>query len=82
MLPDVILHTVNGVAIGQRADNGYINVTALSQAGGKRWPNFTRLQECQDFIASLSRSTQIRADLLLETVTTGPNERRGAWVHP
>jgi hypothetical protein len=82
VLPEVILHTVNDVAIGLRADNGYINVTALCQAGAKRWPNFTRLQECQDFIASLSRSTQIRADLLLETVATGPNEQRGTWAHP
>ena len=69
-------------AIGQRADNGYINLTALCQAGGKRWHDFNRLQKCRDFIAALSRSAQIPADLLVETVTTGPNEQRGTWVHP
>ena len=40
----------------QRADDGYFNVTALCQAAENRWPDYRRLQEIRDFLASLSRS--------------------------
>jgi KilA-N domain len=82
MLPDVIVHSVNNVSIGQRADDGYINSTPMCQAAGKEWSGYRRLQSSEEFLEALSRSLQIHRDLLIQTITTGPNEQRGTWVHP
>jgi hypothetical protein len=82
VVPDVILHTVNGVAIGQRADDGYFHVTSMCQAAGKLYGDYNRLKTTDKFFAALSRSMGIPIDLLVQIVSAGPNERRGTWVHP
>lgn len=79
---DLIPHDYRGEIIAQRAKDGYINATAMCQAAGRKLNDYTRLAATSAFIAELAGSTGIPADLLISTITTGPNEHRGTWVHP
>lgn len=61
----------------------YVNATQLCKASGKRLANWTRLDRSKAYTAALSRSTQIRADLLIiSNESEGTNDERGTWVHP
>jgi hypothetical protein len=87
-----IPHLYNGVLILQRGD-GYWNATAMCQANGKRWNNYLRNQETQEFLAELSREMQIPVARiratgattdeigLVDTVQGGPSSLQGTWVH-
>lgn len=79
---DLIPHDYRGAVIGQRAQDGYINATAMCQAAGKKFNDYGRLGTTIAFIAELGGSTGIPADLLVSTNTNGANEHRGTWVHP
>lgn len=79
---DLIPHDYRGEIIAQRAQDGYINATAMCQAAGKRFSDYNRLSTTSEFIAELVGSTGIPADLLVTSVIAGPNELRGTWVHP
>lgn len=72
----------SGIAIARRSTDGYVNATAMCKAGDRRWFNYVRADRTSDYISALAGSTQIRADLLVCTVTTGPNHLRGTWIHP
>jgi hypothetical protein len=78
----ILTHSLNQVVVGQRAQDGYINGTAMCQAANKRMGNYLQNQETQAVLAELSRSAGIPADLLVQTITTGSNEQRGTWVYP
>jgi hypothetical protein len=54
----------------------------MCKAVGKLYNDYSRLSVTQAFLKELSRSTGIPVDLLVFTVTTGPNDGRGTWVHP
>ena len=71
----------DGTPISRRVDDGYYNLTAMCQAGGKQWRDYVRLNRCAEQLSAISRSVQIRTDLLTTSVTTGPNEQRGTWGH-
>jgi len=76
----IVPHTHNGQVIPQRATDGYINATAMCKALGKEWASYRRSAE--PFLEALERSLQIRRDRLVLTVSGGPNDQRGTWVHP
>jgi hypothetical protein len=78
----LIEHKIEGKLICQRAIDGYVNATAMCAAVGKRFNDYSRLAVTQEFLAELSRSAGIPADLLVFTNMTGRNEERGTWVHP
>ena len=79
---DIVPHTHNGQIIPQRAADGYINATAMCRAIGKEWSNYRKNDTSEAFLIALEGSLLIRRDLLIRTVATGPNDRRGTWVHP
>jgi hypothetical protein len=64
-----------------RASDQYINATAMCKATGKLWGNYWQNQQTQEFVEALSGSIGIPIHLLSEGITTGPNDRRGTWVH-
>ena len=72
---------LNGILVFARED-GYINATLLCKAGKKKFNDWHRIERTIEFIKELSRSAGIPADLLIDIVNTGPNEKRGTWVHP
>jgi hypothetical protein len=54
----------------------------MCQATGKRWNNYWRSQETQEFLAELSSITRIRVMDLVESRVGGTPETTGTWVHP
>lgn len=45
-----------GTPIQRRASDGWVNATAMCQAGGKRWNDYIRLDRTQEYIAALEAS--------------------------
>ncbi len=78
----LIPHKVENALILQRAIDGYVNATAMCNAVGKKFNDYSRLKATAEFLSELSKSTGIPADQLIFTETTGPNTGRGTWVHP
>lgn len=78
----LVPHTYQGAVVQQRLNDGYINATAMCKASGKLLADYTRLQTTQEFLVELSGSMGIPINLLVRSITTGPNEYRGTWVHP
>jgi len=74
--------TWNGVEIRRRPSDGYVNATAMCKAYGKLFNDYGRLDRTTQYVRALSRSTGFPVDLLIQMITTGPNELRGTWVHP
>ena len=79
---EIVPHHIDGHLIAQRKSDGYVNATAMCKAAGKEWSNYKQNADTRAVVASLSRSLQIRRDLLILTITTGKNAERGTWVHP
>ena len=65
-----------------RDHDGYINLTALCKQAGKEFSNWAQLKSTKEFLDELFRSLGITRNLLVQSVTTGPNESRGTWGHP
>lgn len=72
----------NGHPIQRRRVDGYVNGTAMCQVAGKHWKNYAQLLRSAEYIKALEGSAEIPADLLAQSVVTGPNHGRGTWVHP
>jgi hypothetical protein len=75
-------HTYRGALIQQRAQDGYINASAMCKAAGKLWSNYAQNATSQAFFDALQRSLGIPRDLMIQSLATGANELRGTWVHP
>lgn len=71
-----------GSVIEQRAQDGFINATAMCKVAGKDWFGYARNQTTKDFLEALQRSPQISGNPVVVSVTTGANDQRGTWVHP
>ncbi len=75
----------NGISISRRISDGYVNATAMCQAGGKRWGNYAQLDRTQDYIAALAPVTGIPAtgiDGLIQVRQGGQPHLQGTWIHP
>ncbi|GEM_PF-4294500 len=77
----LIIREFNGLAIGQRETDAYLNATAMCKAVGKDFFDYERLASTKAFLEALTRSPGIPGDVLTK-ITTGPNSQRGTWVHP
>ncbi len=79
---DIILHEADGLQVGQRHEDGYINLTQMAQASGKLIADYLRLETTKAFLDELSRSMGIPIDQLVIKIVTGKNNQRGSWGHP
>ncbi|MDH4417689.1 MAG: KilA-N domain-containing protein [Acidovorax sp.] len=77
----LITHQVQNSIVQQRADDGYINATALCAAAGKRWHNYVRNETTGNFLRALEAKTRISVSLLTQQLTT-PEGLTSTWVHP
>jgi hypothetical protein len=80
----LLTRTWNDTEISRRESDDYVNATAMCKANGREWFTYSRSSRAQEYMAALAGVT---ADLrspadLVQTITTGPNELRGTWVHP
>jgi KilA-N domain/P63C domain len=80
-MSDLILREYNGKKIRIREDR-YVCLTDMAKASGKMYGNWRKTEPSQLYLAALSRSILLGIDLLIETVSSGPNSTRGTWAHP
>ncbi len=84
----IILHEVNSVPIGQRPEDGYINLTKLVHASNKlRNENrsiatYLRSASTKEFLEALSSDVQICISELLQVTKGGGRTEQGTWAHP
>lgn len=86
----------SGHPIQRRRADGWVNATAMCQAGGREWFTYARASRTQEYIAALAGvlgspqncgdpfagSPQNPATVVIQSITTGPNHLRGTWIHP
>lgn len=68
----------NGQTISRR-QNGFINLTQMCQANGKRLDVFMKAQKTKEYIDCLERSHQM---VVTEIVQGGDPDLQGTWGHP
>jgi hypothetical protein len=73
---------LNEIVIPTRYIDNYVNLTEMCRAGNKKFNHWKSLEKTKEFLDELSRSAGIPADLLIKTISHGPNEQRGSWGHP
>lgn len=71
------LNDFQGFTIPQREEDGYFYVTPMAQAVGKRWNDYTRTQQYNEYIQVVASKTGIPANELIQAVTG-----HGSWAHP
>ena len=81
MTAKLIPHTINASVINQRAGDGYIHATAMCQAAGKKFNDYSRLDATQSFLSALSSDAGIPVTRLINSLQGG-NSIQGTWVHP
>ena len=66
--PMLIEHAVDGEVIPQRPRDGYINATILCQQTGKRFNDYYRLGQTQDYLNELRLETGIPVSNLVQII--------------
>ncbi len=75
----------NGVEIHRSAADGYVNATAMCQAGQRRWNHYQANDRTQSYIAALAAVTGFPATGiggLIRSIQGGRPELQGTWIHP
>lgn len=88
----IIAREANGLVIGQRESDGYIDATKFCQATGKRWNNYWRNDSTQEYLQALATDLKLevivnnpdalKSATALIQVFQGGNSQQGTWVHP
>lgn len=78
-LPVLIPIKIDGKIIESRSKDGYINATAMCQAAGKKFNDYSRLDTTKAFIKELGSIAGIPAIELIQSVSGAYG---GTWVHP
>jgi len=72
--------------IDQRADDGYINATALCRAASRKFAHYRENDTTKDFLKALSAKVGIpiinEKQALIESRPGSPETGGGSWVHP
>lgn len=81
----IIVHTLHApkgeFPVWQHPEDGYINVTQMCQAVGKKFKHWRENKDSERYLQAVSRSVGIPADRLINIVSKGPNAQRGTWTH-
>lgn len=76
----LIQHHTNGSIVEQRAEDGYINATALCKAGGARWSDYYSNDKTKAFFNVVAAKTgKPVLDLTQKVTQAGVHS---TWVHP
>lgn len=78
----LISHKVQNSVIEQRAEDGYINATAMCKAAGKQFNEYTSKGSSKAYLDELSSETGISVSGLVQVQKGGAPELQGSWVHP
>lgn len=82
----IIIHEANGLQIGQRILDGYINLTQMAKVYNKRLDNWLRLKDTRDLLAEFELQEKLNTSDLRYLkpaliVQRGKHEG-GTWGHP
>lgn len=75
---NITAFSYNQQTINQRED-GFINLTQMCQANGKKLENFLKTTKTQEYVTALSRSMQIE---VTDVIKGGNPQLQGTWGHP
>ncbi len=78
----LIIRELDRNTINQRANDGYINATALCKAVGKKLNHYGDLKTTREFLKELSSDTGIPVSGLVQSIKGGVPQNQGTWVHP
>lgn len=78
----LIAHKMQDSIVEQRAQDGYINATAMCTAAGKLMADFTRLKSTKEFLDELATDMGIPISQLIQALRPGWTGQQGTWVHP
>jgi hypothetical protein len=67
--------------IAQRESDGYVNLTQMCKASGKKVNDFFRLKETKSYIRQLSIDTGIPVSEIF-SIKKGGDVQQGTWGHP
>lgn len=75
-------HDYQGQLVEQRVRDGFINATAMCQAAGRLFGDYSRNSTTRAFLAELSSDMGIPITGLVQSINGGIPSRQGTWVHP
>lgn len=78
----IIIHQANGLQIGQRRLDGYINLTQMAKANGKLIADYLRLDTTKAVLDKLSIDMGIPISKLIQIRRGKPANLQGTWGHP
>jgi hypothetical protein len=78
----LIPHKLQNSVIEQRAEDGYINATAMCKAAGKLIANYSQNESTKAFLKELSSDIGIPISELVQVIKGGEPHLQGTWVHP
>lgn len=81
MAVNIISHDVKGFNVRQREVDGYLDLTGMAAAHGKKISGYLRLKGTEEFLEELEAVMQINATQLVQVIQGGIGEQ-GTWGHP
>jgi hypothetical protein len=78
----LIPHKVQDSVVDQRAEDGYINATAMCKAADKLIGHYAENQNTKAYLAELSADIGIPISELIQAIKGGEPALQGTWVHP
>ena len=78
---NIISRKIDGLTIGQRDSDGYVNATAMCQGASKRIQDYWDNKGTKSFLHEVSEITGISVNTLVES-RKGRGLESGTWVHP
>ncbi|MBS7778512.1 KilA-N domain-containing protein [Acidovorax sp. CCYZU-2555] len=77
----LITHQVQNSTVEQRAEDGYINATAMCKAAGKLFGHYQENASTKAYLEALEADIGIPISKLIQ-VLRGANVAQGTWIHP
>lgn len=73
---------IGGKSIRAREVDHYVNATELCKATGKKWNDYFRNKNTEQFLEALAPVAGIPATELIQTRQGGKPSEQGTWIHP
>lgn len=79
---NIVVASYKGLIISARQTDGWVNLTQMCNATGKKLNDFLRLKQTKAYISTLTSDTGKVASDFLEVVKGGDPKKQGSWGHP
>ncbi|NEQ53864.1 MAG: KilA-N domain-containing protein [Leptolyngbya sp. SIO3F4] len=82
-MADIVQHNYDGSPIPQRKEDGYVCLTDMAKATGKKVANYFELKSTKAYLEGLSLDIGIPISKLTEIIQgRGDTVEQGTWAHP